>query len=626
MERYAIPASGVPSITRSVRRILDAMPVNDMRRRAKTHGRQYLALLIGLLLVGLTQAPARAEVDPTMLGRAIDAVVQLSIVVRGVVDGEEQVIWYAVGTGTVVSPDGLILTNQHLITPTGVDEKLAELEMQLAAEGKSADLQVDADRFMVAISDGRHLPEPRYVARVAAEDADLDLAVLRVEADARGAMIDTESLNLPALPLGSSDTVNLGEPVHVFGFPAIGSGSLTYTVGIVSGFLFEEGIDGTAWINTDAVTSGGNSGGAAVNDAGQLIGVPTSGSALDCRVGDTNRDGVIGQDDVGCLPTGGSLTQVRPIDLARPLLASVDAEVSAQAGPQSAASLAAGNDEAAAHLSAAAGCAARGDWRCAANFYGDALINAPDDPAIASSLYDAYLELGRQEAAAGRLQSARSAFAGAVATDSSRPDAAMALERLAPYSRAIVVDGFAGPERFEVTSDGDSTSAYDEGTFSLHISEPGLVSGFPLSEADLPLAGQDFAAMLRIDETTGDGMVTIETRTDPAGRQWVFAVDPTDRTWEVLEFDRDGARFVTWTGPYEYGAEGSPRPLETVELRVRDGFPTLFVNGVDVAAAASAVLPEIGNRGHVSFGALMTSEGKVPFSVSFDEIGLYELA
>ena len=585
-----------------------------------------LAILAGVfLLFELTGPAARAQADPIIIGRAIDAVVQLSIVVRGVVDGEDQVIWYAVGTGTVVSAHGLVLTNQHLITPTGVDEKLTELETQLRAEGKSADLQVDAGRFMVAVSDGRHLPDPRYVARVVAEDADLDLAVLRVEEDAQGAPLDPESLNLPALPLGNSDALNLGEPVHVFGFPAIGSGSLTYTAGIVSGFLFEEGIDGTAWINTDAVTSGGNSGGAAVNDEGELIGVPTSGSALDCRVGDTNRDGVVGSEDVGCLPTGGSLTQLRPIDLARPLLASVDAEVAAQVGALATVSLTPAGDDLTSSLAAAEGCAARGDWRCAANFYLDALSNAPEDLAIVTSLYDAYLALGRQEAAAGRLESARSAFAGAVATDPSRPDATMALARIAPYSRAIVVDGFDGPERFVATSEGDSTSAYVDGMFALDITQPGLVSGFPLSPAEEPLIGQDFAVVLRVAEASGDGMVTIETRTDPAGGQWVFAVDPTRRTWEVLQFDRDSARFVTWTGPYGYGTEGSSRPLETVELRVTDGFPLLLVNGIDVAATASATLPEIGTEGSISFGALMASEGKIPFSVAFDEIGLYEL-
>src|SRR5215213_4516060 len=569
--------------------------MTSMRTHAKTSARGFLVFLIGVFLLAvLAQAPARAQANPMMLGQAVDAVVQLSIIVHGVVDGEEQLIWYAVGSGTVVSPDGLILTNHHLITPAGADEKLAELETQLASEGKNADLRVDPERFMVAVSDGRHLPDPRYVARVVAEDPDLDLAVLRIESDERGASLDPETLDLPILPLGSSDAVNLGETVNVFGFPAIGSGSLTYTIGIVSGFLFEEEIDGTAWINTDAVTSGGNSGGAAVNDAGQLIGVPTSGSELDCRVGDTNRDGIVDEEDVGCRATGGSLTQLRPIDLARPLLASVDAEVSTQAGPQSTAGLAAPGNDLAASLSAAAGCAARGDWRCAANFYGDALATSPHDSTIAASLYDAYLQLGKQEAAAGRLESARSAFTGAVAIDATRPDATMALARLAPYSRAIVIDGFEGPERFAATSEGDSTSSYSEGAFSLHISAPGLVSGFPLSEADTPLTGQDFAALLRIDETSGDGMVTIETRTDPAGGQWVFAVDPTRQTWEVLQFDTESARFVTRIGPSVYGTAGTPHPLETVELRVRDGAPLLFVNGLDVTASTNAVLPEIG--------------------------------
>jgi S1-C subfamily serine protease len=600
------------------------MLLNHLRGRAR-RALALAAMLTGLSLVGAALAPGTlAQADPAMLGRAIAAVVQLSIVVDGVVDREEQIIWYAAGSGTVVSPDGLILTNEHLITPEGVAEKLAELEGQLAVEGKTAALEVEDERFMVAISDGRHLPAPRYTASVVASDPALDLAVLRVDGDERGNPL-AAPLDLATLPLGSSDTVNLGEPVHVFGFPAIGSGSLTYTAGIVSGFLFEKEIDGTAWINTDAVTSGGNSGGAAVNDRGELIGVPTSGSSLDCRPGDTNRDGAIGPDDVGCVPTGGSLTQLRPIDLAKPLLASVDPSLAAIAGTGEAVSAAPAGDELAESLSAAEGCAARGDWRCAANFYLEALATAPDDPAIVASLYDAYLALGRQEAAAGRLESARSAFTGAAETDPSRPEAEMALQRIAPYSRALLVDAFESEEHFIATDEGDSTSAYEDGTFRLRIARPGLVSGFPLTRE--PLTGQDFAALLRVAETAGDGMVTIETRTDRAGGQWIFAVDPTHRTWEVLQFDSASGQFETWSGPHAYGTTGMAEAgLETVELRVRDGFPLFLVDGIDVAAAAGAALPEIGNEGEVSFGALMASEGQEPFTVSFDEIGLYELA
>jgi hypothetical protein len=48
--------------------------------------------------------------------------------------------------------------------------------------------------------------------------------------------------------------------------------------------------------------------------------VPTQGSALDCRPFDSNLDGTLDGQDVGCIPVGGSIGQLRPINLAWPLL------------------------------------------------------------------------------------------------------------------------------------------------------------------------------------------------------------------------------------------------------------------------------------------------------------------
>ena len=581
-----------------------------------------LALLCVLALLAGWVRPASAQIDPIILGHAVDAAVQLSIVVRGTVDDRQQVIWYAVGSGTIVSPDGLILTNNHLIAPAGVNDKLAELEQQLAAEGRVAHLEVEPDRFMVASSDGRHLPEPRYLAWVAATDPELDLAVLRIDADRDGVPLDGTDLALSPAPLGDSDAVNLGDPVHVFGFPAIGSGSLTYTAGVVSGFLFEEAIDGTAWINSDAVTSGGNSGGAALNSSGQLIGIPTSGSALDCRVGDTNRDGAIGPEDVGCLPTGGSLTQLRPINLARPLLESVDAAVAGEIGTNVAATLTPESDPLAASLAAAQGCADRGDWRCATNFYRDAVANAPGDGSLLTALYDAYLALGRQEAAAGRLDSARVAFQDAQRSDPSRADAEAELARIAPYRSAIALDGFDADKHFLESENDGAASSYLDGAFVIDVSQPGRISSFPLMTS--PLEGQDYAAVLDLRRTGGDGMVTFETHTDPEDGQWVFAVDPGNRTWEVLEFSSDDAQFVPWAGAFPF-PETVAGDVTRIELRVTEGFPLLLVNGVDLAAAAATPLPEIGAEGELRFGALMTSEGTEPFAAEFEALALYEL-
>jgi hypothetical protein len=66
--------------------------------------------------------------------------------------------------------------------------------------------------------------------------------------------------------------------------------------------------------------SAGSSGGTAINDEGRLIGIPTAGSELDCRAGDTNRDGTIEETDVGCIPVGGSLGLLVPVNDASDLL------------------------------------------------------------------------------------------------------------------------------------------------------------------------------------------------------------------------------------------------------------------------------------------------------------------
>ena len=86
------------------------------------------------------------------------------------------------------------------------------------------------------------------------------------------------------MTLGNSSKLKLGQQLHIFGYPAIGGETITYTSGDISGFTYEAGIQGRAWIKTSASISGGNSGGTAIDDQGNLIGVPTqSGSGRGLR-------------------------------------------------------------------------------------------------------------------------------------------------------------------------------------------------------------------------------------------------------------------------------------------------------------------------------------------------------
>jgi Do/DeqQ family serine protease len=149
-------------------------------------------------------------------------------------DREDEAPQQGLGSGVIVSPEGYILTNNHVI------------------EG--------AKEIVVTLSDSR-----RVVAKVIGADPDTDLAILRINLE-----------RLPVITLGNSDTAQVGDRVLAIGNP-FGVGQ-TVTSGIVSALgrnqlginVFEN------FIQTDAAINPGNSGGALVDTQGRLLGINTA--------------------------------------------------------------------------------------------------------------------------------------------------------------------------------------------------------------------------------------------------------------------------------------------------------------------------------------------------------------
>lgn len=275
-----------------------------------------IAIVMGLGVSGV----ASAQVDPEVRDRVVSAAVQIAITADVTENGRTSSEFFPVGSGTVISPDGYVLTNHHVIDMAMHQSNFEQWEREAAMAGSSLSFDLEERGVMILTSPDGGLPEPAYLAEIVAQDEALDLALLHIVARLNG---DVPSPNVPALPyiaIGDSDAISLADPIDIYSYPAAGGGSLTYTTGVVSGFNFEPGAKTRAWITTDATLSGGSSGGTAVNRRGQLVGVPTQGSALDCRPFDTNGDGALDMLDGGCIPVGGSIGQIRPINLAWPLL------------------------------------------------------------------------------------------------------------------------------------------------------------------------------------------------------------------------------------------------------------------------------------------------------------------
>lgn len=151
------------------------------------------------------------------------------------------------GTGFVISEDGLIVTNKHVVSE-------------------------DDAEYTVVFNDGKE-----YEARVLAKDQILDIAIVKIDAK-----------SLKPLPLGDSDAINIGQTVIAIG-NTLAEYKNTVTRGVVSGIDREvRAIDGRGRseviqeaIQTDAAINPGNSGGPLLNLRGEVIGINTA----------VNRDG-----------------------------------------------------------------------------------------------------------------------------------------------------------------------------------------------------------------------------------------------------------------------------------------------------------------------------------------------
>jgi serine protease DegS len=145
--------------------------------------------------------------------------------------GTRKEIKTSLGSGVIVSPQGYILTNNHVIS--------------------------GADEIQVVLADGRSAR-----AAVVGVDADTDLAILRISLD-----------NLPSIVIGDSNSLRVGDIAMAIGNP-FGVGQ-TVTQGIISAKGRDHlGINTYEdFIQTDAAINPGNSGGALINARGELIGI-----------------------------------------------------------------------------------------------------------------------------------------------------------------------------------------------------------------------------------------------------------------------------------------------------------------------------------------------------------------
>lgn len=237
---------------------LDGPAVDDAVRKAIAADKNLARLRIGglrdgLLTCGLEAPPSVAGGTPPppaeprpSLADLVQKVDTGVVFIQTSLRSNKDQAW--IGSGFLASSQGHIITNHHVVTVTGPDGK-----------------PVDAKdvKIRVKLADGRW-----FAATIVADDPELDAAVLRVKA-----------ADLPALEMGDSDGLKVGQDLFVIGNPLGLEHSVT--TGIVSAFGRMGGR-----IQTNALINHGNSGGPAFTMDGKVCAIAVSGAVANYAYGD----------------------------------------------------------------------------------------------------------------------------------------------------------------------------------------------------------------------------------------------------------------------------------------------------------------------------------------------------
>lgn len=207
---------------------------------------------------------------------------------------EGELVPVSSGSGTVVSPSGAVLTNYHVLFDANNNRLHDHFAIGLLRNGSR-------EPELVCLG----TPSKGRLKK------DLDLALIRCDRDRSG--VPWAPSGWPSISLRDADSAPIlkGEPLWVLGYPGLDGSALHITAGRVSGFAREKDSDVlAAFIKTDASMTHGNSGGAAIDRDGNLVGVPTA-----FRLTTTREDGKV-------LATG-RVGLIRPLGHALDLLEAV---------------------------------------------------------------------------------------------------------------------------------------------------------------------------------------------------------------------------------------------------------------------------------------------------------------